>query len=210
MAFQRTGLLCVVSGPSGCGKTTLCRAQAQHPGFLYSISCTTRAPRQGEVNGKDYHFLYEEEFLDRVRRKQFLEYAKVHEHYYGTLKSTVLGHLQDGVDVLMDLDVQGAEKIRRCRDRLIQNALVDLFIMPPSLKELHRRLSGRATEDEGALNLRLDNAREEIKHWREYQYVMISGTPSEDRASFQSILDAERLRSSRLTLPSESKSKGKR
>lgn len=205
MAFQRTGLLCVVSGPSGCGKTTLCRAQAQHPGYVYSISCTTRPPRAGEVNGKDYHFLYEEEFLDRVKRKQFLEYAEVHGQYYGTLKSTVLGHLQEGSDVLMDLDVQGAEKIRRTRDQVIHNALVDVFIMPPSLKELHRRLSGRATEDEAALNLRLDNAREEIRHWREYQYVITSGTLSEDRAAFQAIVEAERRRTSRLHLASDAK-----
>ena len=117
MAFSRSGYLCVVSGPSGCGKTTLCRAQAKLPGYVYSISCTTRAPRTGEVNGKDYHFLYEEEFLDRVKRKQFLEYAKVHENYYGTLKSTVMGHLEQGSNVLMDLDVQGADKLARSAER---------------------------------------------------------------------------------------------
>lgn len=201
MAFQRSGLLCVVSGPSGSGKTTLCRAQSKQPGYVYSISCTTRPPRNGEVNGKDYHFLYEEEFLDRVKRKQFLEYAQVHTHYYGTLKSTVIGHLQSGTDVLMDLDVQGAEEIRRCRDKFIREALVDVFIMPPSLRELHRRLSGRATEDEATLELRMDNAREEVKHWRDYQYVITSGTPSEDRSAFQAILEAERLRTSRLRAP---------
>ena len=205
MAFSRSGYLCVVSGPSGCGKTTLCRAQAKLPGYVYSISCTTRAPRTGEVNGKDYHFLYEEEFLDRVKRKQFLEYAKVHENYYGTLKSTVMGHLEQGSNVLMDLDVQGADKIRRVRDKAIKEAYVDLFVMPPSLKELHRRLSGRGTEDEAVVALRMDNAREEIKHWRDYQYVMTSGRPSEDRETFRAILEAESHRSQRLYLESDSR-----
>lgn len=203
MGFKRTGLLCVVSGPSGCGKTTLCRAQAHHPGFVYSISCTTRAPRHGEINGQDYHFLYEEEFLARVKRKQFLEYAKVHEHYYGTLKSAVIGHLQDGKDVLMDIDVQGAAMIRRCRDPLIRVSHVDVFIMPPSLKELHRRLIGRGTEDDAALNLRLDNARAEMKHWRDYQYVITSARRADDRTAFKAILEAERLRTTRLHLPSD-------
>lgn len=205
MAFQRSGFLCVVSGPSGCGKTTLCRAQAKLPHFVYSTSCTTRAPRPGEVNGKDYHFLYEEEFLDRVKRKQFLEYAKVHNHYYGTLKSTVMGHLQEGTNVLMDLDVQGADKIRRDRDKSIKSAFVDIFVMPPTMKELHRRLSGRGTDDASVIELRMDNAREEIKHWRDYQYVMMSGSPSEDRDTFRSILEAERHRAPRLSLESDSR-----
>ncbi len=207
MSFQRSGILCVVSGPSGSGKTTLCRAQAKRPGFVYSISCTTRKPRHGEVNGRDYQFFYEQEFLDRVKRKQFLEYAKVHDHYYGTLKSAVLGHLQEGTDVLMDLDVQGAAKIRKCRDPIIKGALVDVFVMPPSLKELHRRLSGRGTESEEQLDLRLDNAREEIKHWRDYQYVITSGRPQDDRARFEAILDAERHRTSRLHLQGEKRGK---
>ncbi len=207
MAFLRTGLLCVVSGPSGSGKTTLCRAQAKKPGFVYSISCTTRSPRHGEVNGLDYHFLYEEEFLDRVKRKQFLEHAQVHNAYYGTLRSTVIGHLQNGTDVLMDLDVQGARDIRKLRDPQIRQALVDVFIMPPSLKELHRRLSGRGTEDASALEMRLENARREVEHWREYRYVITSGTPTEDHASFQSILEAERLRTERLRVPGESSGK---
>ena len=203
MALTRTSLLCVVSGPSGCGKTTLCRAQAQRPGFVYSISCTTRPPRSGEVNGTDYHFLYEEEFFDRVKRKQFLEYAKVHNHYYGTLKSAVVGHLQEGMDVLLDVDVQGAETIRRSRERFIREAHVDVFIIPPSLKELHRRLSGRRTEDEEALVLRLDTAPEEIKRWRDYRYVITSGSPSEDRTALEAIMEAERRRTMRLYFSGE-------
>ncbi|MGY8686572.1 MAG: guanylate kinase, partial [Verrucomicrobiales bacterium] len=126
-------------------------------------------------------------------------------NYYGTLKSTVMGHLQEGTDVLMDLDVQGAKKIRECRERLIKDASVDIFIMPPSLKELHRRLSGRGTEDEAAVILRLDNAQEEIKHWRDYQYAITSGSPREDRTYFDAILESERRRTSRLHFPGESR-----
>lgn len=203
MAFKRTGILCIVSGPAGSGKTTLCRAQAQRPGYLYSISCTTRKPRPGEINGKDYHFFYKEEFLDRVRRKQFLEYAEVHGHFYGTLRSGVIGHLEEGVDVLMDLDVQGAAKIRKLKDPFIAKSLVDIFLMPPSLRELHRRLTGRGTEETVELELRMDNAREEMKHWKEYRYVITSGTPREDRTAFEAILEAERRRSTRLILPGE-------
>lgn len=203
MSFKRTGILCVVSGPSGSGKTTLCRAQAQRPGYLYSISCTTRKPRQGEINGKDYHFFFKEEFLDRIKRKQFLEHAEVHGNYYGTLKSAVLGHLEQGTDVLMDLDVQGARMIRKSRDSMIRRALVDVFIMPPSLKELHRRLTSRGTEDSPELTLRMDNAREEMKHWKEYRYVITSGAPQEDRVAFDAILEAERRNASRLTMPGE-------
>ena len=140
-----------------------------------------------------------------MKRKQFLEYAKVHDNYYGTLKSTVMGHLQEGSNVLMDLDVQGAEKIRRDRDKEIKASYVDLFVMPPSLKELHRRLSGRGTDDEAVVTLRMDNAREEIKHWRDYQYVMTSGSPTEDRETFRAILEAECHRSHRLYLESDSR-----
>ena len=203
MAFKRSGILCVVSGPSGSGKTTLCRAMAQRPGFVYSISCTTREPRHGEVNGVDYQFFYEQEFLDRVKRKQFLEYAKVHNNYYGTLKSTVLGHLKEGTDVLMDLDVQGAESIRRCKDPLIKQALVDVFIMPRSLRELHIRLNGRGTEEKSQIVLRLDNAREEMRHWKEYTYIIASGRPQDDRIAFDSLLETERRRGSRLVLESD-------
>ncbi|HUF63597.1 MAG TPA: guanylate kinase [Verrucomicrobiales bacterium] len=201
--FRRTGILCVVSGPSGVGKTTLCRNLAQKPGYVYSVSCTTREARAGEINGADYYFLGKEEFRDRVRRKQFLEHAEVHGHDYGTLKSSVLGLIQEGQDVLLDLDVQGAAQIRKNRDPLIRAAYVDVFVIPASLVELHRRLSRRGDSNRVELDLRMDNARQEMGHWKEYQYCMLSGTPMEDRQTFEMILEAERRRASRLSLPGE-------
>ncbi len=201
--FRRTGILCVVSGPSGVGKTTLCRNLAMKPGYVYSVSCTTREARTGEINGVDYYFLGKEEFRDRVRRKQFLEHAKVHGHHYGTLKSSVLGLIQEGQDVLLDLDVQGAGQIRKNRDPLIRAAYVDVFVIPASLAELHRRLTRRGDSDRDELDLRMDNARQEMVRWKEYQYCMLSGTPMEDRQNFEMILEAERRRASRLSLPGE-------
>lgn len=153
------------------------------------------------MNGKDYHFLSQEEFDDRVSRNQFLEHATVHGRSYGTLKSTVIGHLNSGKDVLMDLDVQGAEMIRQCDDSEIQRALIDVFVMPPGLAELHRRLVNRSTESKEQLDLRMENARMEMQHWDQYVYLITSGTRQEDRVAFEAILEAERRRVTRLFLP---------
>jgi guanylate kinase len=142
----RTGILFVVSGPSGSGKTTLCRRLADTGEAHYSISCTTRSPRPGEEMGKDYHFLTPTDFTQRLASGDFLEHATVHGNLYGSLKSEVISYLQAGTDVVMDIDVQGAEQVRQCSDPVIQLALVDLFVMPPSEEELHHRLSGRGTD----------------------------------------------------------------
>src|SRR4051812_29826126 len=137
--FSRTGILFVVSAPSGAGKTTLCDALRQTPDFVYSVSCTTRPPRAGEVEGEDYHFLSEPNFHAEVEAGEFLEYAKVHEHYYGTLRRPLVASLRSGVDVLIDVDIQGAAAIRSSDDETIRQALCDVFIMPPDLDELRRR-----------------------------------------------------------------------
>src|SRR3954469_13292976 len=137
--FTRSGILFVVSAPSGAGKTTLCDALRQTPDFVYSVSCTTRAPRAGEIAGEDYQFLTERDFLQRVAAGEFLEHARVHEHYYGTLRDPIRASLQTGVDVLIDVDTQGAAAIREYEDDFIRLALCDVFIMPPDLDELRRR-----------------------------------------------------------------------
>ena len=197
--LKRQGILCVVSGPSGSGKTTLCRGFSERDnGCTYAVSCTTRPPREGEVDGRDYHFLSEEEFLERTTRGDFLEFARVHGRLYGTLKSSVLEHLEAGRDVLMDIDVQGADLVRKQADKTIAASLVDVFILLASRDEALARLRGRATEGEDELELRLNNSLEEMRHWRDYQYAITSGTPEEDRETFRSIIAAERCRSSRL------------
>jgi len=195
---QRTGILLVVSGPSGSGKTTLCRRIAGEGEAHYSISCTTRPPRPGEINGKDYHFLSREQFLSKLETGEFLESAEVHGNLYGTLRSEVVQHLQTGRDVVMDLDVQGAEHVRKCEDPAIRCAWVDLFVMPADEQELLNRLSGRGTDSTEVIELRMKNAMEEISQWPNYTYRLLSGTQEEDYTQFKALLVAERLRVSRM------------
>ena len=195
----RTGILLVVSGPSGSGKTTLCRRLADSGEARYSISCTTRAPRPGEENGKDYHFLSKEDFRQQLEAGAFLEHAEVHGNFYGSLKSEVISHLQAGIDVVMDIDVQGAELVRGCQDADIRRAFVDLFVMPPSEQELHDRLAGRGTDSEEVIALRMTNALEEMCHWPRYAYRLVSSTREDDYARFRALVTAERLRVSRIS-----------
>lgn len=198
--FTRTGILFVISAPSGAGKTTLCDALRQTPDFVYSVSCTTRPPRAGEIEGDDYHFLPEREFLERRDAGEFLEYAQVHEHYYGTLRAPICSDLQNGVDVLIDVDTQGAASIRNFDDPFVRNALCDVFIMPPDLDELRRRLTKRGTETADQIELRLRNAAAEMELWRDYRYTIISKSMEEDLLKFRHIMGAERYLSSRLIL----------
>lgn len=191
-------MLLVVSGPSGSGKTTLCRRLADAGEARYSISCTTRPPRPGELDGRDYHFLSRGEFERRLAAGDFLEHAEVHGNLYGSLKSEVLTHLDAGSDVVMDIDVQGAEQVRNCEDPEIRRALVELFVMPPSGEELHARLAGRGTDSEETIALRMTNALDEMRHWKEYTYVLHSATREEDYAKFLALVTAERLRASRI------------
>ena len=194
----RQGILFVVSAPSGAGKTTLCSALRQTRDFVYSVSCTTRTPRPGETHGEDYYFLTEEEFSENVAAGAFLEYAEVHGHFYGTLRENVLVHLRQGVDVLIDIDTKGAATIRDSTDTMVQDALADVFIMPPNLEELRRRLLKRGTETEAQVARRLDNAAKEMARWRDYRYTIISGSVEEDLAKFRAIMKAERYLSRRF------------
>lgn len=193
---QRLGQLIVVSGPSGTGKTTLCRKACDDGLAVFSVSCTTRQPRPGEIDGKDYFFLAEDDFLTRVEQGELFEHARVHDRWYGTLKSHVYENLRRGIDVLLDIDVQGAIQVRSCQDELVHRCLLDLFILPPSLEELRNRLAGRATEDAAAFELRMKNAEAEMEHWRDYQHVLISDTRESDNARFRALLTAGRLRAS--------------
>lgn len=194
----RTGILLLVSGPSGSGKTTLCRRLADEGEAHYSISCTTRSAREGEENGKDYHFLTQDDFRARIAAGELLEHAEVHGNFYGTLKSEVLDHISKGTDVVMDIDVQGAAQVRACEDPQIKTALIDLFVMPPSEEELLARLTGRGTDADDVIALRMKNALEEMEHWPKYSYRLLSATREEDYLNFKSLILAERLRISRL------------
>lgn len=198
MQIRRNGILFLVSAPSGVGKSTLRDNLRKTGHFHYSVSCTTRSARPGEVDGVDYRYLSREDFMQRKDRGDFLEWAEVHGNLYGTLREEVLEHLRWGNDLLLDIDVQGARQVRACVDQLIVSALVDVFILPPTWEELKKRLSGRGTETVEALQLRLSNARHEMAGWQEYRYVILSGTREEDLARFQAIMIAERLVSSRL------------
>ncbi|RYD26168.1 MAG: guanylate kinase [Verrucomicrobiaceae bacterium] len=199
--LQRTGILLVVSGPSGSGKTTVCRSASAVTPLYYTVSCTTRAMRPGEVHGRDYFFLTDEEFQRRIQAGDFLEHAQVHGRCYGTLKSEVLPRLAAGEDVIMDLDPQGAAQLRACGDAAIRHSLVDVYIMPAGMEELRARLTGRQSESEAELQLRLLNALDEMRHWAEYTYTIVSRTKEEDLGEFLAVITAERRRSSRLLLP---------
>jgi guanylate kinase len=196
--FTRYGILFVISAPSGAGKSTLCAALRQTPDFVYSVSCTTRRARAGEINGEDYLFLTEAEFLARVKAGEFLEHARVHDHHYGTLRQPLVQNLKTGVDVLIDVDTQGAAAIRDCDDQFIRAALADVFIMPPNLDELRRRLIKRGTETAQQIELRLRTAAREMELWREYRYTIISQSVEEDLQKFRHITRAERYLSRRL------------
>jgi len=200
MTPSRRGILFVVSAPSGAGKTTLCNALRQTPDFVYSVSCTTRAARLGEIEGEDYFFISREEFERRAAAGEFLEYANVHGHLYGTLRETVLNQINRGVDVLLDIDTQGAARIRACADALIGEAIADVFLMPPSLDLLEHRLIKRGTETPEHIKVRLQNAAAEMKNWRDYKYTIITGSVEEDLQKFRAIMRAERYLSKRLLL----------
>ena len=161
-------LMIVVSAPSGAGKSTLCnRLVDEFPNISYSISCTTRAPRGDEVDGKHYYFLSKKEFKERIKNGEFLEHAKVHGNYYCTLEDTVLYAMEEGSHVLLDIDVQGAKQIREalaCMDprHPVRRGFTDIFISPPSMEELETRLRGRGTDEESVIQKRLENARSEM------------------------------------------------
>jgi guanylate kinase len=196
--FTRQGILFVISAPSGAGKTTLVEALRQTPNLFYSVSCTTRTPRTGEIDGEDYQFLSDKDFRARVETGDFLEHAQVHGDYYGTLRKPVLTNLRNGVDVLIDVDTQGAAAIRNCNDPFVREALSDIFIMPPDHEELRRRLVKRGTETMQQIESRLATAAREMELWRDYHYTIISGSVEEDLRKFRQIMNAESYLSRRL------------
>lgn len=193
-------LLVVLTAPSGAGKTTLRDRLLQvHPEWVYSVSCTTRPPRPGERDGLDYHFLSEEEFDCRVRAEEFLEQAVVHGYRYGTLKAPIEAALRGGRSVLMDLDVQGAAAIRNrvrqaCPDDLLRAALVDIFIIPPSLAALRERLERRGQDSPESIARRLQTAEEEMRRSGEFRYVVVNDVLEEACRQLVTLLEQEARR----------------
>jgi guanylate kinase len=173
-------LLIVVSAPSGCGKSTLCdRLVDEFPRITYSVSCTTRAPRGEEKDGQQYYFLSKKEFKERIKNGEFLEYAKVHGNYYGTLEDTVVYAMEEGNHVLLDIDVQGVNQLRKSLVKLdprnpVRRGFTDIFISPPSMEELEKRLRGRGTDEEKVIQKRLANAAGEMASANEYTFQIVN------------------------------------
>ena len=199
MKFSRQGILFVISAPSGGGKTTVVQALRGNSELFYSVSCTTRAPRANEMNSEHYHFLSAADFEARIQAGDFLEHAQVHRHRYGTLREPVLTNLENGTDVLIDIDTQGAATIRNSDNPIVRHALADIFIMPPHIEELRRRLEKRGTETTQQIESRLATAMREMELWRDYRYSIISGSIDEDLENVHNIMSAETFLSRRLT-----------
>ena len=185
-------LLIVISAPSGAGKTTLCDLLLRaYPEIEYSVSCTTRPPRSGEEDGEDYHFIPEEQFARLVKEGRFLEHATVHGHSYGTLRDPIVDALKQGQSVLLDIDVQGAAKVRESiaklpSDDLLRQGYVDIFINPPSIDELRVRLEKRGTDSPDVIEKRMQNAEEELSRSGEYMYQL---TNDDLRTCFKRLCD---------------------
>lgn len=191
---RRRGLLFVISSPSGAGKTTLSnRLRQAHEDLTLSVSATTRSPRSGEIDGQDYYFLDRDAFERRREQGWFYEWATVHGNLYGTPRQPVLDILDNGEDVLLDIDWQGAQQLVQQPD----SDVVSVFILPPSMAELRRRLQGRAQDPDGVIKRRLYGAAEEITHWPEYDYVLVNDDVDATALSLDAILRAERLRRGR-------------
>ena len=193
----RRGVMFVISSPSGAGKTTLCRRLiSEVPGVQLSISATTRPPRPGERDGADYHFVSQEKFQDMIDRDEFLEWAKVFKNFYGTPRSEVESRLVSGIDVVFDVDWQGARALKTIRP----GDVCSVFILPPSLSQLKQRLEGRPGADPRAVQSRLDGAGQDILRWGEYDFPIINDNLDTAFAELRSILMVERIRRTRASM----------
>ena len=194
MLNRLKGLLIVISAPSGTGKTTLSHMLLREfPNMEFSVSYTTRKPRNGEINGRDYWFIDRETFEKMIEEGDFLEWAEVYGHLYGTSKSQVIKALSEGKDVLLDIDTQGALNVKKNFPEAVL-----IFILPPSLKELKRRLESRGTDDEETIKKRLKIAREEIRRAPLYDYVVVNDVLEIAFDNLRSIIKAEKCRAERL------------
>ena len=186
---RKKGRLYVISGPSGTGKGTICRELLKEIGNEFSVSMTTREPREGEVHGKDYYFVTRENFLNNIEAGNFLEHANVFDNLYGTPRDMVMNRLEKGRNVILDIDVQGGLQVKQAMPEAVL-----IFILPPSLAELRRRLEGRGTETAEKVERRLSQALNEIKLIGEYDYYIVNDNIDEAAALAKSIMTAEAAR----------------
>jgi guanylate kinase len=195
-ALARRGLMFILSSPSGAGKTTVSRLLLERDKHIrMSVSCTTRPPRPGEVDGSDYHFIGQAQFDRMVQDEDFLEWATVFGHCYGTPKAQVKAGLKDGQDYIFDIDWQGTQQLYQKLERDV----VRVFLLPPSIDELRRRLTGRGTDSPEVIAARMERARSEISHWDGYDYVVVNDDIDACFTKVQQILAAERMRRARQT-----------
>ena len=190
---MKKGLLIVISGPSGTGNGTVCKELLKNNNFWFSVSATTRAPREGEVHGKNYYFMTKEEFQDKIEENDFLEYAEVYGNYYGTPKSKVVEMLDKGKDVILEIDIQGAIKVKENYKEGIF-----IFILPPSMEELKNRIIKRGTETEESLMTRFKSAYKEINYVSKYNYAVVNDKVNDAVEKIQSIIIAEKCRVDRI------------
>ncbi len=194
---KRRGLMFVVSAPSGAGKTTLCRELMKSVSNLqHSISYTTREPRPGEVDGKDYFFVGQDQFQAMVENNEFLEWAEVHGHLYGTSRRHLADTLNEGADIILDIDSQGAMQLKKRKE--VEG--VYIYILPPSFEALKARLMERRSETEEQIEQRLKKAREEIWSYREYYYLIVNDDMERAKKELQAIVLAERIKMKRMNL----------
>ena len=195
MEIGRRGLMLVLSSPSGAGKTTISRKllAIERERMSLSVSVTTRPPRPGEVDGRDYHFINLTEFFGMVVREELLEHATVFGHHYGTPRAPVEKSLNEGRDVLFDIDWQGTQQLRE----KARSDLVSIFVLPPDMKELERRLRERAQDSDGVVQGRMAKADDEMSHWAEYDYIVVNRDIDASVAEVRAILTAERLKRDR-------------
>jgi len=195
-AYKRRGILFVISAPSGAGKTTLCKQLvASVQGLWHSVSYTTRKPRVGEEEGREYYYIEEPVFQEMVAGHEFLEHAHVYGQWYGTPRKALIGKMDQGVDVLLEIDVQGALQIKKQFDDAVY-----IFILPPSLDTLRDRLHGRASDSLEEIQRRLQKVQEEVRSFHEYYYIVRNDDLAQSLHELQSIFVAERLKTKRLDM----------
>ena len=171
MFSNKDGIMLILSSPSGAGKTTLVKLLSKNKNFHISISHTTRKPRANEIQDEDYHFINNDEFKNLIKKNEFLEYAEVFNHFYGTTKTPVINNLKNGKNVIFDIDWQGAEQIKR---KKLQYKLITFFVLPPSKEVLFNRLSNRDMKDKLIAEERMKQFDKDILHWKNYDYVVIN------------------------------------